>query len=76
MAIQSVLTNEKLAIRVQSGQDAQGKKIYKDVTFNHLKTPADPGNVYAVAEEFKKVMIQPAEGYYVIGRYSLVNDGQ
>lgn len=76
MAIQSVLTNEKLAIRVESGQDAQGKKLYKDVTFNHLKTPADPSNVYAVAEELKKVMIQPAEGYYVIGRYSLVNDGQ
>ena len=76
MAIQSVLTNEKLAIRVESGQDAQGKKLYKDVTFNHLKTPADPGNVYAVAEELKKVMIQPAEGYYVIDRYSVVNDGQ
>lgn len=76
MAIQSVLTNEKLAIRVESGQDAQGKKLYKDVTFNHLKTPADPGNVYAVAEELKKVMIQPAEGYYIVGRYSLVNDGQ
>lgn len=76
MAIKSILTNEKLAIRVESGQDAQGKKLYKDVTFNHLKTPADPGNVYAVAEELKKVMIQPAEGYYVIGRYSLVNDGQ
>lgn len=76
MAIQSVLTNEKLAIRVQSGQDAQGKKIYKDVTFNHLKTPSNPADVYAVAEELRKVMIQPAEGYYVIGRYSLVNDGQ
>lgn len=76
MAIQSVLTNEKLAIRVESGQDAQGKKLYKDVTFNHLKTPSDPGNVYAVAEELKKVMIQPAEGYYIVGRYSLVNDGQ
>lgn len=76
MAINSVLTNEKLAIRVESGQDAQGKKLYKDVTFNHLKTPADPGNVYAVAEELKKVMIQPAEGYYIVGRYSLVNDGQ
>ena len=58
MAIQSVLTNEKLAIRVQSGQDAQGKKIYKDVTFNHLKTPANPADVYAVAEELRKVMIQ------------------
>ena len=76
MAIQSVLTNEKLAIRVQSGQDEHGKKIYKDVTFNHLKTPAVPADVYAVAEELRKVMIQPAEGYYVIGRYSLVNDGQ
>ena len=76
MAINSVLTNEKLAIRVESGQDAQGKKSYKDVTFNNLKTPADPGNVYAVAEELKKVMIQPAEGYYIVGRYSLVNDGQ
>ena len=28
MAINSVLTNEKLAIRVESGQDAQGKKLW------------------------------------------------
>ena len=76
MAIQSVLTNEKLAIRVQSGQDEHGKKIYKDVTFNNLKTPAIPAAVYAVAVELKKVLIQPAECYYTVGRYSHVNDGQ
>lgn len=74
MAVISVKSTDKVAIRVESGIDSNGKKVYKDVIFNNINTNAKLDAIYATCEAIKDVLSQTAEGYYLISRYSLVTE--